>query len=132
MAISAIGAGAPVSFDLLKQVAGGAGEPGATDALGIGSGFGSGAVAGSGSRTSIGEHGATAASFASSVGNAVTHLNGLHNTADARANQAVTGQLTNVEDYLTAATEAQLTTQLTVAVRNKAVEAYQEIMRMAV
>jgi flagellar hook-basal body complex protein FliE len=73
-----------------------------------------------------------AASFGKAIGGALDHLNSLQNTADAYAQQAATGKLQNVEDYLTAATDSQLTTQLTVAVRNKAVEAFQEIMRMQV
>jgi flagellar hook-basal body complex protein FliE len=122
VAISPIGSGgSPLSFDLLAKVGGTSGAASGTDASGVGS-VGSGVGGGS----------TTASSFANAIGDAATHLNGLHNTADSLAGQAVTGQLTNVEDYLTAATEAQLTTQLTVAVRNKAVEAYQEIMRMAV
>jgi flagellar hook-basal body complex protein FliE len=117
MAISPVGAAASLAFDLLGKAGGvGGGNPGTGS---------TGGVAGIGGGT-------TASSFANTIGDAVTHLNNLHNTADGLANQAVTGQLTNVEDYLTKATEAQLTTQLTVAVRNKAVEAYQEIMRMAV
>jgi flagellar hook-basal body complex protein FliE len=78
----------------------------------------------------------TAGSGASSFGNAVTsaidNLDSVQKKADNYALQAATGTLTNVEDYMTAATDAQLTTQLTVAVRNKAVEAFQEIMRMQV
>ncbi|MDQ1499053.1 MAG: flagellar hook-basal body complex protein FliE, partial [Actinomycetota bacterium] len=45
---------------------------------------------------------------------------------------AATGDLTNVHDYMIAATEASLATQLTVAVRNKAVEAFNQIMNMGV
>ena len=46
--------------------------------------------------------------------------------------QAATGDLNAIHDYTIAATEAQVATQLTVAVRNKAVEAFNEIMRMSV
>jgi flagellar hook-basal body complex protein FliE len=74
----------------------------------------------------------TAASFGQAISGAVDHLNQLQNTADMYAQQAATGKLESIEDYLTTATEAQLSTQLTVAVRNKAVEAFQEIMRMQV
>ena len=60
-------------------------------------------------------------------------LDGLQATqtkADDLAVQAATGDLTDVHDYMIAATEASLATELTVAVRNKAVEAFNEIMRM--
>jgi flagellar hook-basal body complex protein FliE len=46
--------------------------------------------------------------------------------------QAATGDLDAIHDYTIAATEAQVATQLTVAVRNKAVDAFNEIMRMSV
>jgi flagellar hook-basal body complex protein FliE len=70
------------------------------------------------------------AGFASLLSQGVEQLRSTQATADTLAVQAATGQLTNVHDYTIAAAEAQLTTQLTVAVRNKAIEAFSEIMRM--
>lgn len=49
---------------------------------------------------------------------------------DALARSAATGDLEHVEDLMVAMNETQLATQLTVAVRNRAVEAFTEIMRM--
>ena len=71
-------------------------------------------------------------SFGSSIGKALEELDRLHRTADTMAAQAATGELESVTDYLVAATEAQLATQVTVAVRNRAVEAFNDIMRMQV
>ena len=52
--------------------------------------------------------------------------------ADDLALKAATGDLQSIQDYTIASTEAQLLTQLTVAVRNKAVEAFNDIMRMQI
>ena len=46
--------------------------------------------------------------------------------------QMATGQLTDIQDYMIAANKAEIATQLTVAVRNKAVEAFNQIMNMQV
>ncbi|MGE3329049.1 MAG: flagellar hook-basal body complex protein FliE [Acidimicrobiia bacterium] len=108
MAIAPISGGiAPISFDLLGK-------------------------SGSIKKAAAGDTAESGTAFGKAISGAVDHLNALQNNTDQLAQKAVTGQLSNVEDYLTAATETQLTTQLTVAVRNRAVEAYQEIMRMAV
>ena len=71
-------------------------------------------------------------SFSDSVGKALDNLQATQTKADSMAQDAATGRLQNIEDYLITASEAQLATQLTVAVRNRAVEAFNEIMRMQV
>lgn len=62
----------------------------------------------------------------------IEKLEGMHDRADNLAVQAATGDLGAIHDYTLAATETSVATQLTVAVRNKAVEAFNEIMRMQV
>jgi flagellar hook-basal body complex protein FliE len=51
-------------------------------------------------------------------------------TSDTMMSQAATGELSDLTGVMSAMTEAQLATQLTVALRNKGVESFQEIMRM--
>jgi flagellar hook-basal body complex protein FliE len=72
------------------------------------------------------------AGFGNSLAGAVDHLQQVQGHADTLAVQAATGQLQNPQDYLMASAEASLTAQLTVAVRNKAIEAFNDIMRMPV
>jgi flagellar hook-basal body complex protein FliE len=69
--------------------------------------------------------------FAGSIGNALQQVGTLDRTASTKAVQAATGDLTDVHDYVIAATEAQTATELTTTVRNKALEAFNEIMRMS-
>jgi flagellar hook-basal body complex protein FliE len=52
--------------------------------------------------------------------------------ADGLMAQAATGELNDLTSVMTAMTEAQLATQLTVALRNKAVESFNEVMRMQI
>ncbi len=90
---------------------------GVTGAAGVASGAAAGSAGG-------------AASFGAQLAGSLQSLQQLQTRADTLAVQAATGDLTNVQDYTIASTEASLATQLTVAVRNKAVEAFNEIMRM--
>jgi flagellar hook-basal body complex protein FliE len=79
---------------------------------------------------------ADASNSTGAVGNtfsqALDALEGTQDAADSLAKQAATGNLTDIHNYTIAATEASLTTELTVAVRDRAVEAFNEIMRMQV
>ncbi|SDY81024.1 flagellar hook-basal body complex protein FliE [Micromonospora pattaloongensis] len=68
--------------------------------------------------------------FAAKLAEGLQHVQDLQNRASDLAVQAATGTLTDVHDYTIASTEAGLAVQLTTAIRNKAVEAFQEIMRM--
>jgi flagellar hook-basal body complex protein FliE len=77
-----------------------------------------------------GTSGASGASFGSVLGGAVDNLSSLQNTADTLAVKAVTGDLTDIHQATLAATRAQVTMELVSAVRNKGVDAFNEIMRM--
>lgn len=74
----------------------------------------------------------TGTGFGDSVGAALEGLGAAEARADAAALAGATGDLSSVSDYMVAATEAQLTTEVTVAVRNRAIEAFNDIMRMQV
>lgn len=71
-------------------------------------------------------------SFSSALASGINNLQDVQSKADGLTAQAATGQLTDVHDLMIASTEASLATELTVAVRNRAVESFNEIMRMQV
>ena len=77
-----------------------------------------------------GATGAAGTSFSTMLQNGLDSLQQTQATADQLGTQAATGQLTDPAQYMIASTQAQVTTELTVALRNKAVEAFNEIMRM--
>lgn len=72
------------------------------------------------------------ADFGNKVVDALQNLENTQDKADNLALKAATGDLNDVHDYMIAATEATVQTEFTVAVRNKAVEAFNDIMRMQV
>lgn len=74
----------------------------------------------------------TGAAFGDMLVQGLDHLESVKDKADQLAVQAATGDLDDIHDYTLAATEASVTAQLTVAVRNRAMEAFQEIMRMPI
>jgi flagellar hook-basal body complex protein FliE len=78
----------------------------------------------------VGGAGGGGDSFASMLGGAIDSVNATQSSADSLATQAATGSLTNVADYMTTAEEANIQTQLTAAVRNNALQAFQTIMGM--
>ena len=70
------------------------------------------------------------ADFGSMVSQGLEKLQATQTTSDNLAVKATTGDITDIHDYMIASNEATLATQLTVAVRNKAIDAFTEIMRM--
>ncbi|MCU1375959.1 MAG: Flagellar hook-basal body complex protein FliE [Actinomycetia bacterium] len=70
--------------------------------------------------------------FGDQVAKAMDDLQAVHTTADKTAQLAATGQLSDPSEYMIAATQASLATELTVAVRNKAVESFNSIMSMGI
>lgn len=90
----------------------------------------------SGTSSDVGTSGTSATSatdgsgFAASLGNAVDGLQRLQDDSKTLALKAVTGNLDDIHDATIASTRAQVTLELVAAVRNKGVDAFNEIMRM--
>lgn len=70
------------------------------------------------------------ADFDSMLTQGLSSLEALDTAAASKAVQAATGDLSDVHDYVIAATQAQVATELTTTIRNKALEAFNDIMRM--
>jgi flagellar hook-basal body complex protein FliE len=79
-----------------------------------------------------GTEGPSGPSFGKLMVDGLEQLEAMNDKTDGLAVQAATGDLGAIHDYTIAASETSVATQLTVAMRNKAVEAFTEIMRMQV
>ncbi len=76
--------------------------------------------------------GAEASGFAAVLASSFDQIQGLQADADGLAAQAATGDLKDVHDYIIASTEARLATEMVVTIKNQAVSAFNEIMRMPI
>lgn len=70
-------------------------------------------------------------SFGSALQDAVSNLTELGKNADAKSVQGLAGT-GNLTDVVMAVSKAEMALQATVAVRDKVISAYQDVMRMAV
>jgi flagellar hook-basal body complex protein FliE len=70
--------------------------------------------------------------FSSLLRDALNKINDLQLQSDEYKQLLATGDVDNLHDVTIAAEKASIALQLTLAIRNKVVEAYQEIMRMQV
>lgn len=99
---------------------GGAGKAGGVG--GVGGGTGTGAVGGD----------AGGGGFGKALSNAIGGLQGSLDQSSAAAQSLATGQATDVSQVAMTVERAVLELQLATQIRNKSVEAYQEIFRMNV
>lgn len=80
--------------------------------------------------------GQTAEDFAGAIGGAVASQLGqvgrLEQAVTEASKQAAVGTLESVSDFMIATAEAQLATEITVAVRDRAITAFNDIMRMQI
>ena len=70
--------------------------------------------------------------FAQAVNQALDTVSGLENGVNHASRLAATGDLGSVSDYMIAASEAQLATEITVAIRDRAIAAFNDIMTMQI
>ena len=71
-------------------------------------------------------------SFTNVLGNALAQVNQLQNQAASSITALATGDKTSLHDTMIAMEQADVSFRLMMQVRNKIVEAYQEIMRMQI
>jgi flagellar hook-basal body complex protein FliE len=131
MSVAGVGGAGGVNLSQLaqlyrQQVLSGASDPGGTAAAGaVGAATPVGATAATDPSAAI-----RGADFAQSIGNGLSAVENLDKSAATKATQAATGDLHDVQDYVITAMQAQTATELTTTVRNKALDAFNEIMRM--
>ena len=85
----------------------------------------------------VAQAGATAAAkpgagFADLLGKAIGQLQAVSDNADAKVNAMATGQDVELHEVMLAIETESLAMSLATTIRNKAVEAYQEVFRMQV
>ena len=71
-------------------------------------------------------------SFFEHLSESIKDVNALQNKSNELASDLATGKKQNIQETMLALTEAELSFNLMVQVRNKALEAYNEVMRMPV
>jgi flagellar hook-basal body complex protein FliE len=70
--------------------------------------------------------------FAEFLKNSIDEVNKIQNQSDFATNKLVNGEKIDLHEVMIASQKASITLQATMEVRNKVVEAYQEVMRMQV
>jgi flagellar hook-basal body complex protein FliE len=81
---------------------------------------------------SISDNKNSGTSFMDHLKSGFDEVNSMQKTADSMAMQAASGKSENLHETMIAATQAEISFNLMVQLRNRALEAYQEVMRMPV
>lgn len=76
--------------------------------------------------------GPTEQSFGQFLSDALENVNSLQKKADQASTDLATGRIDDISQVVIAAEKATIALQLTIQVRNKMLESYQEMMRMQV
>lgn len=71
-------------------------------------------------------------SFAATLKDAIGTVNQMQKESDVQMQKLATGQSDNIHDVMIAAEKADIALKLMVQIRNKMIEAYQEVMKMQV
>ncbi len=71
-------------------------------------------------------------SFSKTLNEAIQHVNQLQKVSDEKAQALATGKTDDIADVMISAEKADIALRTMVQVRNKIIDAYQEIMRMQV
>jgi flagellar hook-basal body complex protein FliE len=100
---------------------------------GIGAASGAAGVAGLDTTAAVSQAGgANGDAFASVLASTFDQLQTTQANADGLAAQAATGDLKDVHDYMIARSESSLAVEMVVGIKNQAVAAFNEIMRMPI
>lgn len=81
---------------------------------------------------SLSQTAAPGASFADTLGQAVQQVNQMQKDADKAITNLATGKTDNVADVMVQTEQADIALKLMMQVRNKIIDAYQEVMKMQV
>ncbi|PIS10962.1 MAG: flagellar hook-basal body complex protein FliE [Bdellovibrio sp. CG10_big_fil_rev_8_21_14_0_10_47_8] len=82
--------------------------------------------------TTVGGADATQKSFADTLSDAIQSVNSMQQASDKAIQNLATGRTDNIAEVMVAADKADIALKLMVQVRNKIIDAYQDIMKMQV
>lgn len=81
---------------------------------------------------SVGSSSSSQKSFADTLNEAINNVNQLQKASDKGMQDLATGRTDNIADVMIASEKADIALKLMVQVRNKIIDAYQEVMKMQV